>query len=150
MSGPLKREERREHTENEEEEVDTLEWEMEEELEVGARMDCEPPKDPESRWQYPRPPRGQERRKLMGKVLEVAIKATFKNHIYLYRNELYRQKAGGAIGLRLTGIVARIVMDRWARVFSITLKEAEIILHMLRKYVDDVNLVLATIPRGYR
>ena len=51
----------------------------------------------------------------MEKVLEVAVRATFKNHIYTYGNQLYRKRKGGAIGLRLTGIVARIVMDGWAK-----------------------------------
>ena len=53
----------------------------------------------------------QERKQVFGKVLEVAIKAMFSNHIYTYKNELYRQNNGGAIGLRLTGVIARIVMD---------------------------------------
>ena len=55
---------------------------------------------------------------MMGKVIEVAIKATFQNHIYTYRNELYHQKKRGAIGLTLIGVVARIVVDRWARQFK--------------------------------
>ena len=66
-------------------------------------------------------------------MLEVAIKATFKNHVYVYRNYLYRQRKGGAIGLRLTEIVARIVMDRWARLFRKALKEAGVEEHLLEK-----------------
>ena len=65
MSGPLRKEERTEARTQTEEDIDTLEWEMEEELEVGARLDKEAPRDPENRWQYPRLPRGQEKRRLM-------------------------------------------------------------------------------------
>ena len=68
----------------------------------------------------------------------------------MYRNKYYRQKAGGAIGLRLTGVVARIVMDRWAREFLVTLGRAGMDVHMLRKYVDDVNLLLSLVEKGYR
>ena len=44
-------------------------------------------------------------------VLEILVTMTFSNHIYTYRNEFYKQLRGVVIGLRLTGIVARIVMD---------------------------------------
>ena len=56
----------------------------------------------------------------------------------------------GAIGLRLTGVVARIVMDRWARLLKEALEKAEVPVHMLEKYVDDVNLVTSLIEPGYR
>ena len=36
------------------------------------------------------------------------------NHIYMFDGQAYLQTKGGAIGLRLTGLVARVVMDRWA------------------------------------
>ena len=49
----------------------------------------------------------------MGKVLEVAVKATFGNHVYYSR--IYRQRKGSHIGLLLTGVVARVVMDCWGR-----------------------------------
>ena len=79
----------------------------------------------------------EERKKMVGKMLEVAIKATFKNHVYLYRNPLFRQAKGGVIGLRLTGVVARIVMDRWSRQFRTALQEAKVKELMLEKYVKQ-------------
>ena len=63
----------------------------------------------------------------------------------MYRNELYKQRDGGAIGLRLTGVVAQLVMDRWIQVLKKKLREADVRLHMIRKYVDDVNLVISII-----
>ena len=55
MAGPLSREERREGDSGSNQEARTeLEWEMEEELEVGARLDGEPPKESEVRWRFPR------------------------------------------------------------------------------------------------
>ena len=35
-----------------------------------------------------------EGKKIFGKVLEVDVRATFKNHIYTYENELYNQFQG--------------------------------------------------------
>ena len=102
------------------------------------------------RWVPVREPASKVgKRKVLGKVLEVALRAPFKNHIYTYKNELFRQKRGGAIGLRLTGIVARIVMDRWSRMFLERLGQAEIDVHLLKKYVNDVNLCLAILEEGW-
>ena len=101
-------------------------------------------------WKFPRKPVSrEERKKLFGKVIEVAVLTTFRNHIYMYRNDLYKQKRGGAIGLRLTGVVARLVMDRWARIFLGHLSAGEVEVYMLKKYVDDINLVMAILERGW-
>ena len=107
--------------------------------------------EPEGHWGWPRPPATKEERsKLFGKVLEILIRETFKNHIYTYRNSLYKQRRGGAIGLRLTGVVARIVMDSWGRKFLRTLSRAEIEVLLMKKYVDDVNLVTGILEKGWR
>ena len=84
---------------------------------------------------------------MFGKVIEILVSTKFANHFYTYKNELFKQLKGGAIGLRLTGIVARIVMDRWSRMFLERLGQAEIEVHLLKKYVNDVNL-LPINPRG--
>ena len=59
----------------------------------------------------------------------------FLNHIYALKNEMYQQMAGGAIGLRLTGVVARILMNRWADLLEETLADSRVVLHMMQKYV---------------
>ena len=77
------------------------------------------------------------------------ISSTFKNHIYTYRTSLYKQMKGGAIGLRLTGVLARIVMDCWAKLLKEALDKARVTVHMLEKYVDDVNLATSFIETGF-
>ena len=52
--------------------------------------------------------------------------------------------------MRLTGVVARVVMDRWARLLKGALDNAGVSVHMLEKYVDDVNLVTSIIESGYK
>ena len=80
---------------------------------------------------------------MLGKVLEVLVCATFSNHIYSNRNELYKQLKGGAIGLRLTaGIVARIVIDQWTKIFRERLRQAEEQFHMLKKYVNYIKVIM--------
>ena len=82
MSGPLTREERKELGK---EEIADIDWDNEESLALGERKDPEPRDfEPEDRWAFTREPvTREERKKMVGKLIEVAIKATFKNHIYL-------------------------------------------------------------------
>ena len=147
IAGPLKREERRSKVKDDDEDDD----EEDERLEVGEKLDVElEDTDPEDNWIFPREPvTREEKKKLFGKVLEVLVKTTFANHIYSYRNKLYKQMNGGAIGLRLTGVVARLVMDKWAQLFMERMTQAEIIVYLIKKYVDDVNICMEMIEPGW-
>ena len=49
----------------------------------------------------------------------------------------------------MTGVAARVLMDVWADLLSTILERNKVIIHMLAKYVDDVNLATSTISRGY-
>ena len=90
----------------------------------------------------------KEKRRIIAKVLETAIRTTFKNHIYAFKNRTYQQVSGGVIGLRLTGVVARILMDEWADRLEDLLGRNGIKVRMIKKYVDDVNVVTDCLPRG--
>ncbi|CAB4043091.1 Hypothetical predicted protein [Paramuricea clavata] len=48
-------------------------------------------------------------------ALRVILKVVIKNHVYLFDNEIRKQSKGGAMGLRLTGILAQIFMMWWDR-----------------------------------
>ena len=56
----------------------------------------------------------KQRCELVGKVLEICIREIMKNHMYIFEGQAYLQSEGGVIALRLTGLVARVVMDMWA------------------------------------
>jgi hypothetical protein len=67
---------------------------------------------------------------MLTEALRVALKVVMKNHVYLFDNEIRKQSKGGAIGLRLTGILAQI--------FLMWLNE---------RYVDDIIIAAeATTP----
>ena len=55
-----------------------------------------------------------EKRLLAVKTIIVAIRVYFGEHIYEFKGELFTQLVGGLIGVKLTGKVASIIMDRWA------------------------------------
>ena len=51
-----------------------------------------------------------DRKKLVTWLAYIGVKECFRNHVYRFESKYYVQKEGGAIGLRLTGIVAEISM----------------------------------------
>ena len=91
-----------------------------------------------------------QRRLLLSMVMLVAVRIIFFHHQYQFAGTTYRQSTGAPIGLRLTSIVARIIMDQWMKVFLSKVDKAGIGVHAALKYVDNVNLVLSMLPLGSR
>ena len=107
--------------------------------------------DEVSLWNpLPREYTQEEERVLTAKAIMMALEASFSNHIYEFQGELYLQLEGATIGVRLTGEVARLVMDSWAQEIRSSLKRSKLELYLLSKYVDDVSIVSDIIPKGYR
>ena len=86
-------------------------------------------------------------------ALKVAVKACLENHSYSLGSDWRRQAGGGAIGLKLTGAIAKVFMVWWCRKFGQTLRAAtadleyfRLYLHMF--YVDDHNLAMEELPPG--
>ena len=50
------------------------------------------------------------------------MKTTFRNHVYQWRGEVFVQREG-LIGLELAGIVAKLQMIRWIKIFNNMLKQ---------------------------
>ena len=63
---------------------------------------------------------------------------------------MYRQSEGGPIGLRLSMAVSRIVMGMWDKQLSKLGAESGWVIHLLKRYVDDVSAILETIQMGVR
>ena len=104
----------------------------------------------ESKWyKFHRKYTQEEQRLLISKVVQVALEATFSNHIYQCQNNLFRQCKGGGIGARITGVVARVFMDLWMDLISGHLKENKVAIYLLTKYVDDINIATSCIPKGF-
>ena len=124
--------------------------------ELGARK-LDPTKDPPvdqrpTKWASTDPDRLSEhqKRRLISKVVGVAVLTVFRHHMYQFNGEVFSQDGGAPIGLRLTSICARIVMDHWASIFLTRVSEAGTDVHLFAKYVDDVNLVLSGLALGTR
>ena len=65
----------------------------------------------------------RDKKLLVAKCIQSGIEISFKNHIYWYHGELFKQIRGGAIGARLTGVVARIVMDKWEEKLRVSIEK---------------------------
>ena len=76
----------------------------------------------------------------MGKVIEITVRTVMKKH--MFDGKAYLQSEGGVIGLKLMGVVARIIMDRWSGTMKrrMTLNKMEYFLMI--GYVDDVYVFL--------
>ena len=76
-------------------------------------------------------------------VIKIASKNIMRMHHYRFTGKIFRQKSGGGIGLRLTGVMAKISMDRWLKEFRIMLVDENIFkVFLIAKYVNDINVVL--------
>ena len=78
----------------------------------------------------------------------MALETVLANHIYQCKNLLYRQQTGGGNGARITGVIARIIMDIWTDRLSDVLEDNNILIYLLAKYVDDINIATSLIPEG--
>ena len=70
--------------------------------------------------------------------------------MYQFEGKMRIQSEGGPIGLRLTGVVARLVMKFWEKKFLELVKENLITIYLLAWYVDDVNLLVKALEMGWR
>ena len=86
----------------------------------------------------------------MSKVIEIGIRTTFRNHVYQWGGEFYVQREGGPIGLKLTGVVAKLRMIRWMGKFNNLVRENKIKSYMNIVFVDDQSWAGRAIRRGTR
>ena len=64
-------------------------------------------------WMFKRiEPTSKQMKLLLAAVIAIAIKEVFSSHVYKFLGRVYLQLSGGAIGLRLMSISARIRIAR--------------------------------------
>ena len=103
------------------------------------------------KWSFtPFTPNLKEKRLMFSKAMEIAVKVCFRNHLYQFKGLVYRQTEGGPIGLRLSMAVSRIVMGMWDKQLSKLGEASGWVIHLLKRYVDDVSAILETLKMGVR
>ena len=95
-----------------------------------------------------RVPNQVDRKKMVGKMLEIMIIAGMENHVYEFKNVIRKQSDGGPIGLTLTGEVADCYMVDWDKKFLDKLKSVGINLIIYLRFKDDITIVTRSLVRG--
>ena len=79
----------------------------------------------------------------------MATKTTFKTRFYKWDGKVYCQAEGGPIGLKATGTVAMIAMERGMVKFKAAVIKAGMTVHEVTKYVGDVLCLTNTLELTY-
>ena len=87
---------------------------------------------------------------MFAEALAIVVHMIMNNHVYVFDDEIILQQNEGSIGLRITGLLAEIVMILWCKTFSEKLKELKIENDLLPRFVDDITLAPTIIPEGTR
>ena len=107
--------------------------------------------DPEERYEFKNDQyTTQETRKIQSRVIEIATRTLFENHLYKFGNQTYKQMSGGSIGDRWTGAASEIVMQEWAEQYEHILVSAGLEVHLLAGYVDDGRQGTTALKPGMR
>ena len=91
------------------------------------------------------PPK-EKMQKMMSLAFGIALKTVLRNHIFTFFAKCWRQKNGGAIGVRVAGDVANVFMIWWDRQIKRQLELNKITLKLYSRYVDDGHVVLKAVP----
>jgi hypothetical protein len=67
-------------------------------------------------------PSSLQKKRMLARAMEVAVRVILSNHLYQFNGIVYRQQKGGPIGLELTGVLARMTMLWWDKAYKIKLK----------------------------
>ena len=75
-------------------------------------------------------------------AIGILVVETITNHGYQYNSKIFKQEEGGAIGLELVGVVASIYMCWWDKQLIARTNDAQLILRLYKRYVDDGNVIV--------
>ena len=85
---------------------------------------------------------------MIKEALKIVLHLIMDNHMYHFNNVLRKQVKGGAIGLDLTEVIARIFMSWWDRELLKRLTNLGCKIHLYKRYVDDINIIMQKIDPG--
>ena len=69
----------------------------------------------DEQWSFPQYPGRTGERTLMSVALRIDIQVIFETHVYSFGGTDFIQSDGGPIGLRFTGVIAKIRMNHWSK-----------------------------------
>ena len=101
-------------------------------------------------WSNEREPSEDEVRKLFTIMIKDVVSFIMRNHVYTFDKKVYKQAKGGPIGLRLTGVLAKLIIIEFGRRWKRTITELGIWVPLDGIYVDDHNIATWGVKPGVR
>ena len=102
-------------------------------------------------WSFPtEDPTNQQMKCLWAETLAVATKLVMNNHIFMFDGQIYIQENEGGTGVRLTGILAEVVMIFWTEELSKRLTKIGVVNELISRFVDDMTILPTVIPAGWK
>ena len=102
-----------------------------------------------TKWkEQKRRPTEEERRKMLGIMVEFSINMCMEHHFYIYEGKVKRQGEGAGIGLRLSEALGRAFGLWWDGKLLAKLERLNWRPKMLKRYVDDLNTVVNGVKPG--
>ena len=96
-----------------------------------------------TKWkEQSRAPTEEERRKMLGIMIEGAINMCMQHHFYIHEDKVKRQRDGAGIGLRLSEALGRAFGLDWDGKLIEKLERLNWKPKMVKRYVDDLNAVV--------
>ena len=106
---------------------------------------------PKDKWIWSQNPETftkEQKERVLKEVVETMVQTVFKTHFYRWDGRIFRLTGGGPIGLRASGVVAKVAMECWIGMLSEKLREYGIREVLLCKYVDDVIILVEKVELG--
>ena len=104
-----------------------------------------------TKWKEPRrSPTEEERRRMLGIMVEFGINMCMTHHFYMHEEKVKRQGRGAGIGLRLSEALGRAFGLHWDDKLLKKLERLDWKPKMLKRYVDDLNTVVIGVKPGTR
>ena len=91
-----------------------------------------------------------EERMVVATMVQIGVIVTMNTHLYSFDGRTFLQMAGGPIGLRATGAIARVVMNAWDAKWLEKMNQINVKVKKGCRYVDDIREFLNAIRKGWR
>ena len=95
-----------------------------------------------------RAPTEEERRLMLGTMVEIAINVCMNHHFYMHNEVVKRQTEGAGIGLRLSEALGRAFGLNWDGKLIRKLERLNWKPKMIKRYVDDLDAVVNGVKAG--
>ena len=104
-----------------------------------------------TKWKAPeRAPTEEEKRRMLGKMLEMDIILCMDHHYYMMEDKIKKQEVDAATGLRLSEALGRAFGLDWDGRLIQKLTKLGWTPLMIKRYVDDLNAVMKALKAGTR